>query len=155
MYHLLSRMTSRSLLHVGVHKPERQVALAAKFHTVVPNVIDFLVWNSCGAFSFEVTFWGVNLCISLLRCAGTLLAPSILRWLILLGGGGVEFAHLCSKVYWNSSGALNFEVAYNFFWGGGGFAHPCFRCTVTLLAPSILRWLIFYWGGEEICASLF
>lgn len=37
MYHLLSRLMPQSLLHVGVHKPGRQVAMAAEFHTVVPH----------------------------------------------------------------------------------------------------------------------
>jgi len=56
----------QSLLHVGVHKPERQVAVAAEFHTVVLNIIDFLVWNSSGAFSFEVAYtFGVEICASL------------------------------------------------------------------------------------------
>jgi len=39
MYHLLNRMTPRSPLHVGVHKPERQIAMAAEFRTMVPNII--------------------------------------------------------------------------------------------------------------------
>jgi hypothetical protein len=84
MYHLQSRLTPQSLLHVGVHKPGRQVVMAAEFRTVVPNMIDFLVWNSSGAFSFEVayTFRGGDLCIPVLRCTGTL-TPSILKWLIL------------------------------------------------------------------------
>jgi hypothetical protein len=73
LYHLLSRMTPRSLLHAGVHKPERQVAMTAEFRTVVPNIIDFLVWNSSGAFSFEVAY--------------------------TLGEGGGGFVHPCSKVY--------------------------------------------------------
>ena len=66
MYHLLSRLTPQSLLHVGAHEPGRLIAMAAEFRTVVPNIIYFLVWNSSVAFSFEVAYtFGGKICASL------------------------------------------------------------------------------------------
>ena len=62
----------KTSLYAGVHNPERQVAMATKFHTVAPNICGSSVRN-------------------LLHV--TLLAPRSLRWLLHF------FKKFCSPLF--------------------------------------------------------